>query len=184
VTGPSADPMADPMADPAVDPVAEPAVDLVVGVGSDHGDDAAGLLVARRLRGSGGRARVCELSGDLTSLADLWEPAERVAVVDAIRSGGPAGSVRVLDATAAPLPAELAATSTHGLGLAAAVELARVLGRLPRRLTVYAVEGQVWEPGAAPSPAVLAAVERTAAALGAPGGRAAAGDERPAGQEP
>jgi hydrogenase maturation protease len=44
-----------------------------------------------------------------------------------------------LDARSHPLPVRLAGASSHGLGLAHAVELARTLGRLPHRLVVYAV---------------------------------------------
>jgi len=40
------------------------------------------------------------------------------------------------------MPAATAAASSHGMGLGEAVELARVLGRLPERLVVYAVEGE------------------------------------------
>jgi len=45
-----------------------------------------------------------------------------------------------------------APASTHGLGVAEAIELARVLGRLPARLQVYVIEGQRFEHGAKISP--------------------------------
>jgi hydrogenase maturation protease len=140
-------------------------VDLVVGVGTERGDDAAGLLVARALRASRHPAAVAELAGDLTRLIDLWQPTDRVAVVDAVRSGAPAGTVHVLDATANPLPAGLAAASTHGLGLGTAIELARGLGRLPARLVVYGIEGSRWTEGTGVSPEVSAAVDRVARQL-------------------
>jgi hydrogenase maturation protease len=50
-------------------------------------------------------------------------------------------------------------TSSHGLGLGEAVELARALGRLPSRLVVYAVEGADSSTGPGLSPAIATAVE-------------------------
>jgi hydrogenase maturation protease len=141
-------------------------MDLVVGVGTDRGDDAAGLTVVRRLRASGHPVTLAELAGDLTRLIDLWQPTDRVAVVDAVRSGAPAGTVQVLDAAGGPLPAgAVPAGSTHGLGLDTAIELARGLGRLPARLIVYGIEGSQWTDGTGLSPEVSAAVDRVVALL-------------------
>ena len=44
--------------------------------------------------------------------------------------------------------------------MAEAVELARVLDRLPHALTVYAIEGQTFELGVGLTPAVDRAVDR------------------------
>ena len=53
----------------------------------------------------------------------------------------------------------LGGTSTHLLGVAEAVELARVLGRLPKALRLVAIEGRNFAHGAKLSPQVEAAVE-------------------------
>jgi hydrogenase maturation protease len=66
--------------------------------------------------------------------------------------------VHRLDAAAGPLPTELFAASTHHLGLADAVELARALGRLPERLVVVGIEGRSFDAGEGLSPDVEAAV--------------------------
>jgi len=50
--------------------------------------------------------------------------------------------------------------SSHAFGLASAVSLARVLGRLPRSLTIYGIEGADFEHGADLTPAVRVAVDR------------------------
>jgi hydrogenase maturation protease len=55
--------------------------------------------------------------------------------------------------------------STHALGVAEAIELARALGRLPARLEVYAIEGARFTAGAGLSPAVEQAVGKLAASL-------------------
>lgn len=67
------------------------------------------------------------------------------------------GRIHRLDPSLGPLPRDLALGSTHAFGLAEAVELARTLGLLPRRMAIYAIEAGGFDPGAALSPAVVAA---------------------------
>jgi len=142
-----------------------PSAVLVVGVGNlARGDDAAGLLVARRIRLREPRIEVVEVP-NATDCLDALRRGERVIVVDAMRTGAPAGTVRRFDLQDEPLPASFSPGSTHALGLATAVELARALGTLPRRVVVYGIEGARFELGAAPSPEVLAAVDRVAEAV-------------------
>ncbi len=70
-----------------------------------------------------------------------------------------------LDAGESELPTELFRASTHHVGLAEAVELARALGRLPARVIVYGIEGESFEVGEELAPAVAAAVEPVAEAV-------------------
>jgi hydrogenase maturation protease len=133
---------------------------VVIGVGNAaRGDDAAGLVVARRL---GGR----EHEGDPLALLDAWEGAATAVVIDAVSSGAAPGTVHRFEVGDAALPARLrSSTSTHAVGLAEAIELARALDRLPPRLIVYGIEGERFTAGADLSPAVAAAVELVAAAV-------------------
>ena len=82
------------------------------------------------------------------SLLSLWEDYETAIVVDATQSGAEPGTVRRLPVHDEPLPEELRRTSTHLLGVAEAVELARALGKLPARTIVYGIEGGSWDTGA------------------------------------
>lgn len=139
----------------------------VIGVGNDmRGDDAVGLVVARRLAGElDGDVRVIECEGEPVSLLAAWEGCTRALVVDATRSGAPPGVIRRIAAHDGPLPAALSGSSTHLLGIADAIELARVLGRLPERTIVYGIEGETFAAGDDLSEAVSAAVERVVAAV-------------------
>jgi hydrogenase maturation protease len=139
----------------------------VIGVGNDlRGDDAAGLLVARKLRGiCGDDLRVVECEGEPVGLLDMWQGCELTIIVDATQSGAAPGTIRRIAAHSGPLPPGLAGTSTHLLGVAEAVELARALGRLPARTIVYGIEGATFDTGAPLSEVVQAAVERVAAAI-------------------
>jgi hydrogenase maturation protease len=138
----------------------------VIGVGNPwRGDDAVGLVVAQRLRTElPETVDVLEREGEPTSLIDAWDGADAVWLVDAVSSGAPPGTVHRLDARD-ELPAELFRASTHHLGLAEAVELARAVGRLPPRLVVYGIEGASFATGARLSPEVAAAAELAGSAV-------------------
>lgn len=137
---------------------------VVIGIGNpDRGDDAAGRALARALRAElPADVAIAECDGEATALLSLLEDARTAVLVDAALSGAPPGSVRRFEVERAPLPAEDFALSSHGIGLSQALELARALGRLPARCTVYAIEGERFEAGAPLSPAVAAAVGEVA----------------------
>ena len=136
---------------------------LVIGLGHPgRHDDALGLEAIDRLAPRlEGRADARRCSSEGTELLDLWEGRELVVVVDAVRSGSPPGTAFRLEAGERPLAAPFAPSSTHGLSIADVVELGRSLGRLPRRLVVYGIEGERFEPGIGLSPRVAVALERT-----------------------
>jgi len=133
---------------------------VVIGVGnSDRGDDAVGRRVAAALSGSPREGLVVvESDGDPSSIMEAWSGADRAILVDAMVSDSAPGTVRRFDATETPLPTSVHLTSTHGMGAAQAIELARSLDRLPARLLVYGIEGSEFGPGQPMSRAVADAV--------------------------
>jgi hydrogenase maturation protease len=128
----------------------------VIGVGNRlRGDDAIGLVAAERLRTRLVGlpitcARFLLSDGDSPALLAAWAGERRVLLLDALRAGAAPGTVHRVEASEAPLAARLAGSgaSTHGLGVAAAVELGRALGRLPASLVIYGVEPEATEHGA------------------------------------
>ena len=126
---------------------------LVIGIGNAYrSDDAAGLIaarqIARRIKGKASEhCAVIEHTGEGAALMELWKGADRVIVIDAMRSGAAPGNVSRFDATRRPLPATMHRDSTHAFSLPEAVELSRTLQQLPRQLIVYGVEAQNFEPG-------------------------------------
>jgi hydrogenase maturation protease len=131
---------------------------IVIGAGNPwRRDDGAGAAVARALGG------VCE--PDLARLVERLGAASHAIVVDASASGAPPGTIRRYDAAATPLPAHALRRSTHDLGVADAIELARALGRLPPRVEVYAIEGADFGHGRGLTPAVKRAAASLAAEL-------------------
>lgn len=136
----------------------------------ERGDDGAAPRVAERLAGLGVAVRL--VSGEALELVDAWSGAEEAIVVDAVVTGAPAGTIHVIDAGArtwgSGADAGVRPTgSTHGLGLAEAIELARVLGRLPRQLRIYGIEGGCFAVGAEMSGAVARAAEEVACRIAA-----------------
>ena len=142
---------------------------VVIGVGNEfRRDDGVGPVVAALLlERAGNRAPVPDTvvsvcDGDPARLIGLWEGARLAVVVDAAHAHpGTAGRIHRIELEAERL-GQPSTTSSHGLGLGEAVDLARVLGRLPKRLVVYAVEGSDASLGTGLTPAVAKVVERLA----------------------
>ena len=120
-----------------------------IGVGNEQRrDDGVGIFIVRhlaRLHLHG--ARIAETRRDATHLMHLWQGAGVVYVFDALYAPGTAGAIYRLDAVNEPIPADLLQVSTHTLGIAEAVELARVLNQLPAELILFGVGGKNFGPG-------------------------------------
>jgi hydrogenase maturation protease len=137
---------------------------LVIGVGNEYrGDDAVGLLVARRVKEFGLKnIKAIEESGEGAHLIEAWKGAETVIIVDAVSSGSNPGSVHRFDVTAQKIPSKFFRHSSHAFSVVEAIELARTMSRLPSRLIVVGVEGHSFEVGVGISSEVKQAVEEVA----------------------
>jgi hydrogenase maturation protease len=134
---------------------------LVVGIGNpDRGDDGIGPLVARAIRKLAlPEVSVLERNGDGLALIDDWAGYESVVLIDAAAPVSQPGRVHRIDLLEDRLPDDVSLSSTRAFGVAAAVGLARTLGLLPQRVSVYAIEGEQFDPGAKVSAAVVAALD-------------------------
>jgi hydrogenase maturation protease len=146
----------------------------VIGLGQPYaGDDAAGYAVVQRLRATGfTNAGQCSATvhhiDDPTALIELLNDVEQVIVVDAVVCEPP-GHVLELDRAELRPPASL---SSHGVNVASAIELARVV--LPNPCTNVRLVGitiarppthtaTLSEPVAAAVAQVVAMIERSSA---------------------
>ena len=136
----------------------------IIGIGNAYrSDDGAGLAVAQRVREKlAGGAVIIEQSGDGAELLELWKGAATVILVDAVHSNATPGTIHRLDAAAAEIPRRMFRYSTHGFGVAEAVEMARALKQFPAHLIVYGIEGKNFATGAALSPEVEQAAAEVA----------------------
>ena len=135
---------------------------LVIGIGNPfRSDDAVGLKVAQRLQPySGDRLEVIEFTSDPLNLWDQWQHYDDVWLIDAIPLKEQPGRVHLFDAARKRLPTGLFQSSTHNLGVAEAIELARALGKLPRQFMVYGIEGKNFSFGQTLSPEIEIAIEK------------------------
>ena len=127
-------------------------------------DDAAGLAVARRVRAAApAGVEVVELGGDPAGLLEALQGTDLVIILDAIRSGAPAGSIQRIEVgTGDELADRRPRVSSHGLALGDLLALARSLDRFPTRLVLIGIEAAELGPGTGLSPQVAAAIETVA----------------------
>ncbi|HXR53557.1 MAG TPA: hydrogenase maturation protease [Acidimicrobiales bacterium] len=140
---------------------------VLAGLGSPYRrDDAAGQLVAERVAKLKPAAIDIGPVPDPLDLLGRWDGADLAVIIDAVRSGRAPGTVSTLELEPAEptSTARLGATgahgaaSTHGIGLAGVLRLARAVGAAPRRVVVVGIEGEDFAQGVGLSPAVATAL--------------------------
>jgi hydrogenase maturation protease len=144
--------------------VSEPPRRLVLCLGNpDRGDDGVGRLVARLLSGRcPDDVLVAECDGGAAEVFDRIAGRDCAILIDAAVSGVPAGTVHRMDCVAGEVAPTAGVASSHGLGVAEAIALARTLGCLPRSCVIYAVEAKRLAPGDELSPEVIDAARQVA----------------------
>ncbi len=133
---------------------------VVLALGSPHGDDQAGWLVVDRLNEEGSWPGWCAKLSTPWDVASHVAPAQTTLVIDACRSGAPAGTIHHWPARELPHSLEGRRSSTHGATLPEALRLLEALGTDLSQVEVYGVEIAGGEVGAPLTPAVAAGVER------------------------
>ena len=122
-----------------------------------RGDDGVGPAVARWLAPRMSGSVDVSVVSDPIELIGRWDDIGLAVVADAMRSGRPPGTVRVMDPDD-DVAAGSGTLTTHTLGLMAALRLSRALGHAPDRVVVVGIEGRRFGPGADLSSEVAAAV--------------------------
>ena len=136
---------------------------VVIGIGNSlRRDDGVGLCVARMIKElSIVGVTVIEGVGDGYALVEAWSDFDRAFVVDCAVSGSAAGTVFRFDALRESIPADLfTGLSTHSISAVDAVELGKVVGKIPRSLVIFGIEGKDLSPSESLTPEVLEAAGR------------------------
>lgn len=122
---------------------------LVVGIGNRYrSDDALGCMVVDELRKQAPKeVDVIEHDGEPASLIELWRGYSSVIIVDGVVSGADLGTTHRIDLRKQTLTAGFRTYSTHGIGVAEAVELARALRKLPPCIIFLGIEGKQFATG-------------------------------------
>lgn len=113
----------------------------ILGIGSPFGDDRIGWLAAEMLQGMFDPLKVSVTVHDRpgAKLVALMRGAEKVILLDAVRSGAAPGFLHRLESEAVQ-SAVAGHTSTHGFGLAEALKLAAKLGDIPPFVVLWGIE--------------------------------------------
>ncbi|MEK7216047.1 MAG: hydrogenase maturation protease [Chloroflexota bacterium] len=140
---------------------------VVIGLGRPlRRDDAAGLLVAERLSAAGrGRIPVVPYRGDAAGLLELLSGSASAVVVDALRCGGPAGTVHSIGLDALLRTAQWGPGASHRASLAEVLALAAAMGRPLPAIRVIGIEVGEVGLGEGLTVPVAAAVDRVVALL-------------------
>jgi hydrogenase maturation protease len=134
---------------------------LFVGLGSSHGDDRVGWLVADALEPRlTGNAVVRRAAAPLDIL-DWLDRIDCLALCDACRGMGPVGTWQRWRWPFTEIPAARARHS-HDVGLSAALLLTARLGQLPREVVLWGIEIGQTEPEQRASPDVTATASAVA----------------------
>ena len=130
---------------------------LIIGIGNRYrSDDGFGCIVAGELAGQMPPGVNCiEHDGEPAGLIECWQGADTVMLIDAVSSGAVPGRAFRFDLARQALPDAFNLYSTHAFGVPQAVELARVLGKLPRNIRFIGVEGENFDAGEKLSPVLL-----------------------------
>jgi len=129
----------------------------VVGVGSPNGDDAVAWEVIRAARALNWDAVELHTVEGGQRLLDLLDGCGTLILIDALECAGTAGTLQRFE-WPDPRLAVLRPGSTHDMRPTEALELAAVLGLLPPRVVIWAIEGERFDPGTGLSPTVAAVV--------------------------
>ena len=138
---------------------------VVAAMGSEYRhDDGVGPAVADVVAGLLDGVTFVGPLADPLDLLVTWDGADLAVVADAVRTGAPPGTVSVIEITGNDVggKAQHRPTSTHGIGLAGVLRLARITGGAPQRVVVVGIEGREFGQGTGLSPAVRRAVPQAA----------------------
>lgn len=134
----------------------------IIAIGSPFGDDRLGWVAAEQLQDSPvlrfaeKQVMITMLDRPGPAVISHWRDADAAIIIDAVRSGAEPGTVHCL--TADDINNNNATPSTHGFGIAAALELAGTLGQLPDKLVLCGIEMDPMHEGDAPGKKVRAAL--------------------------
>ncbi|AWF81383.1 hydrogenase maturation protease [Microbulbifer sp. A4B17] len=133
---------------------------LLVSLGNPlRSDDGVGPHVVARLRPKlGASVEYLESGGDILHLLTHWKN-RWVCLVDAVVSNQhPVGDIIAIDGLRNTLAPSLCNTSSHGFGLSEALSLGKLIGSLPERLDIFAINSENLAKGECLSPKVASAV--------------------------
>lgn len=128
-------------------------------VGSPHGNDQVGWLVGHLLRDRG--MELVHVIRSVDQLMTLLSSDCRSIIVDACQSGAPVGTIFRFE-WPDPRIAAARGLSSHAIDVPYALRMAEVLGKLPRKVILFAIEVESSHPAQEVERTVIAAAHKLA----------------------
>ncbi len=144
-----------------------PTMTLILGIGNSLlADDGVGLHVLEALAADADPAlRLCDGGTIGLALLPEIENCARLIVIDAVEMGAPSGTLMVFEDAAMDAQMRGRKHSAHEVALADLMGAAQLLGALPPRRALVAVQPGSIGWGLAPTPPVVAAIEPACVAV-------------------
>lgn len=139
----------------------------IIGLGSPHGDDQVGWRVIEDLRRADINAGLLALDRPGPALLNDLGDCRRVILIDACDGGWQGGEIRHLTLAQLLNGAELQQQSSHQLGLAETLQLAKITGHRLPEIDCYLIQLTDASPLAEISPVVAHAGRQLAALIAA-----------------
>lgn len=116
---------------------------LILGIGNKfRSDDGAGIFAAEKVKELGiDKFEVKIVDGEGTDIMEAWKGYENVIIIDAVQKNKCAGKIHEVNANEQVLKSDFFNYSSHAFGLAEAINVAKVIHKLPKFLIVYGIEG-------------------------------------------
>ncbi len=134
---------------------------LLIGLGHPYrSDDAFGPKAIEALQEKfGDRFEYQKHSGDPADLLDCWDQ-RTIVILDVLRTPDPKpGTIHCLKVEEGLVLPGASSVSSHALSLGEALEMGRILEKMPKCGLILGVEGENFDPGDQLSPAVASALE-------------------------
>ncbi|MBS1494309.1 MAG: hydrogenase maturation protease [Bacteroidetes bacterium] len=140
---------------------------LILGIGNRfRSDDGAGVAVAEKIKKFEiDKFDVKIIDGEGTDIMESWKGYDNVIIIDAVQKNGSFGKIYEINACEEELQSDFFNYSSHAFGLAEAINVSRVINKLPKLLIVYGIEGQHFNFDTKLSAKIEKAVNKTAALI-------------------
>jgi hydrogenase maturation protease len=118
---------------------------LIIAIGNEfREDDGIGPVIVRAMKENmPDTFDYCESNGEATRLIELWKDIPLVAIVDAMQVDSlPAGTMKVFYPLTENILLADQHQSSHGFSVNEALELGKILDRLPHKIIVFSIQGE------------------------------------------
>lgn len=122
---------------------------LIIGIGNEfRGDDAAGILIARKLKNDFPEIEIIEFFEIELDLIDYFKKYDNIIIIDALKSHkSEAGTIEIFEITENFEFTSLQYFSSHSISLSDVLKFSKILNCLPKKLIIIGINSTNFEMG-------------------------------------